>query len=147
VTWGGGVGFGDQSFEKLLMSLKGSVKGNHIRIIRGRSVPLLRLFLDAPDVDSFGAKGKAGKSSLLTEIILLFKVGDCLGKIVTGQGFKLSKKVREKFTSRAMAEQLNEVFNFGDVLIHVVKVANVQLTYVSFDTGFEDIGVWEDNAC
>jgi len=59
------------------------MKSNHIRIIRGRSIPLFGLLLNTMDLNGFGTECEAREASFFAEVILLFKIGDSFSKITS----------------------------------------------------------------
>jgi len=46
-----------------------------------------------------------------------------------------------------MTKKFDEIFDFSNVLIHIVKMPDIQLADVCFNAGFEDVGVGEYDAC
>jgi len=42
---------------------------------------------------------------------------------------------------------LNEILDFGNILIHIMEMLDVQLANVGFHTGFKNISVGEYNVC
>jgi len=78
---------------------------------------------------------------------LLFKIGDGFGKIISWERLELMEEIRQEFASQTMTKNLNEIFDFGNILIHIIEVSDVQLANVGFHAGFKNIGVGEYNAC
>jgi len=123
------------------------MESNHVGIIRGRSIPLFSLLLHAMDLNGFGAECEACEASFFAKVVLLFKIGDGFGKIISWERLELTEEIRQEFTSRTMTKKLNEILDFGNILIHIIEVSDVQLANVGFHAGFKNIGVGEYNAC
>jgi len=46
-----------------------------------------------------------------------------------------------------MTKKLNEVLDFSNILIHIMKMPDIQLADVCFNAGFKNVSVGEYDAC
>jgi len=77
------------------MSLQSGMKSDHIGIIRGRSIPLFGLLLNTMDLNGFGTEYEAREASFFAKVILLFKIRDGFGKIISWERLELVKEIRQ----------------------------------------------------